>query len=143
MKKLIAIALLSALCSCAVTDLLTIENGGSVSRYADSAEPDYEYSETSIDKLNDHAYKLLDDIKISDNEKNIQEGINTLLDDLDLLANDKAYAQVKSYLKWDDEDLESKSDSISEEAYIAFEALAFVFSKGYASDEYSHLFKNM
>ncbi len=141
MKKLIAIALLSALCSCAVTDLLTIENGGSVSRYADSAEPDYEYSETSIDKLNDHAYKLLDDIKISDNEKNIQEGINTLLDDLDLLANDKAYAQVKSYLKWDDEDLESKSDSISEEAYIAFEALAFVFSKGYASDEYSHLFK--
>ncbi len=73
MKKLIAIALLSALCSCAVTDLLKIENGGSVSRYADSAEPDYEYSETSIDKLNDHAYKLLDDIKISDNEKTFRK----------------------------------------------------------------------
>lgn len=146
MKKLIAIAeaiaLLSVLCSCAVTDLLTVENGGSVSKYTDSAEPDHEYSETSVDQLNDHAYKLLDDIKIADNEENVREDIEILLDDLDILTDDQAYAQTESYLKWDDEELEAKYDEASEAAYVAWDALAFVFSKGYASEEYSHILED-
>lgn len=146
MKKLIAIAeaiaLLSALCSCAVTDLLTVENGGSVSKYTDSAEPDHEYSETSVDQLNDHAYKLLDDLKIADNEDNVREDIEILLDDLDILTDDQAYAQTESYLKWGNEELEAKYDEASEAAYVAWDALAFVFSKGYASEEYSHIFED-
>ncbi len=145
MKKLIAIAeaiaLLSALCSCAVLDNLIGENGGSVSNYIDSAEPDYEYSETGIDALNDHAYKLLDEIKITNNEENVREGIKILLDDFDLLVDDQAHMQAESYLKWDDEELEAKYEESSEAVYVAWDALAFVFSKGYDSEEYSQLFE--
>lgn len=149
MKKIKLISLVTvlavplSLCSC------SLENFGYDydSEYSEAVSGEqaesYDYENIDLDDFNEDVKQLLDDIKKSDNEKAVQNGIDNLLRQADIASDAMSYSCIESYLEWDNSDLEYDYDSLSETFYVICDALGYAFAKGSKSNEYSELFKEL
>lgn len=102
--------------------------------------PPSEYVPADMDEIRKHANQLLDDYKISENDKQLKNDIDVLLYDLDLVNNSLSYITIDYYLDWNNEKIEEKYDKCYEDFYAVYEIISYVFTICSLSEEYGHLF---
>lgn len=96
-----------------------------------------------VAEVREHVEKLLDDLKYDDNEDELKDDIAVLLDDMDIKYEDATKLMITYYLDWNNETLESQYDDAAENMYITVELITYAFCRGYANEQYSHLFKDL
>ena len=96
-----------------------------------------------IAEVREHVEKLLDDLKDNDNEDELKDDIAVLLDDMDINYEETTKLMIPYYLDWNNETLESQYDDVTENMYITAELITYAFCRGYANEQYSHLFKDL
>ncbi len=111
------------------------------------AQGEYKFSSIKdsdeVAKVREHVEKLLDDLKYDDNEDELKDDIAVLLDDMDIKYEDATKLMITYYLDWNNETLESQYDDAAENMYITVELITYAFCRGYANEQYSHLFKDL
>lgn len=96
-----------------------------------------------LDVIRDHVNALLDDMADDADEDDIQDDIDTLLNDFDVFYEEYNNLSIPYYLDMDNEELEADADDVYEDLYIASGMINYAFCKGVKIDKYSHLFENM
>lgn len=139
-----AVVLLSQ-CSCSFEnfgyDPLPSESEGKTDFEESSVFQDVSYETVDIDELNEEIEKLLDDVKIPDNERSVREDIDFLINKANIASDAMAYSCIDSYSVWDDSHLQSVYEKYSEDYYVVCSALEYAFSKGNTYDEYAEIFE--
>lgn len=111
------------------------------------AQGEYKFSSIKdsdeVAEVREHVEKLLDDLKYDDNEDELKDDIAVLLDDMDIKYEDATKLMITYYLDWNNETLESQYDDAAENMYITVELITYAFCRGYANEQYSHLFKDL
>ena len=111
------------------------------------AQGEYKFSSIKdsdeVAEVREHVEKLLDDLKYDDNEDELKDDIAVLLDDMDIKYEDTTKLMITYYLDWNNETLESQYDDAAENMYITVELITYAFCRGYANEQYSHLFKDL
>ncbi|MBP3380033.1 MAG: hypothetical protein J6K77_04135 [Ruminococcus sp.] len=101
----------------------------------------FDYETADVEAFNEEVEKLLDLIKGSGNEKEIQDCIDSLIETTNSASDAMGYSGVAQNLDWYDSELEEAYDSDCEALYVMINGLGYAFSKGYRSDEYSAIFE--
>lgn len=96
-----------------------------------------------VAEVREHVEKLLDDLKYDDNEDELKDDITVLLDDMDIKYEDTTKHMITYYLDWNNETLENQYDDAAENMFITVELITYAFCRGYANEQYSHLFKDL
>ncbi|MCM1270308.1 MAG: hypothetical protein NC247_06770 [Ruminococcus flavefaciens] len=111
------------------------------------AQGEYKFSSVKdsdeVAEVREHVEKLLDDLNYDDNEDELKDDIAVLLDDMDIKYEDATKLMITYYLDWNNETLESQYDDAAENMYITVELITYAFCRGYANEQYSHLFKDL
>lgn len=107
--------------------------------------PDFviEKDSADLEQVREHARQLIDDLKVSENEENIQKDIDLLLDDMDIVYETSSKLMIPYYLDWNNEKLEAEYDDSFENVYITNSLITYAFIKGKQSEEYSYMFDDL
>ncbi|MBR6386181.1 MAG: hypothetical protein IKS03_08720 [Ruminococcus sp.] len=106
-------------------------------------EEDSEFERVSLDEVNEMAKKLLEDVKISDNKKAVQEDIDKLLEYEDKASDLVAYSAIDFNYDWQNEAISEKDDILNEDLVVIDAGLTYAFCNAALSEEYAELFKDL
>lgn len=134
---IMAVSLPLSLCSCSLENFGYDPESSEIAKDLDT--PNYDYDTVDIADVNEDIRKLLEDVKISDNEKTVLNDIDVLLKYVDTAADAMTYKCIESYLDWDNYNLEREYDDLSETFYVVRDAIGYAFAKG-SKSQYSELF---
>lgn len=145
-----AMALPLSLCSCELRDFSKLTGKKSESATEASTE-EAESSSGALmlsgekapdtDEIRTHVEQLLEDIKLSDNEKQVKKDIDVILYDIDACKEALTLMTIRYYSEWNNKVLGQQYDKQYEELYVATYLANYALANGYVSDEYSELFK--
>ncbi len=126
-------------------DGIDYEEYDDYSRYGDyeDDEQDYQYERVDIDSFNEWAYKLLDDVEISNNKENVQNDIDRLLSYMDTASELSSYASVAFNYDWQNEYLKERYDIINEDFSAVNAGLTYTFCNAALAEEYADLFTEL
>ena len=158
------IALLTAVSlTCSAVSCTLRGKGGCSSEKSDSSrkdnqsDDDYDYDEENsdssdknefkplkdserLDTVRNHVSDLLENIQNDADDSELQENIDTLLNDFDELYEEYTNLMIPYYLDIENEKLEAESDDAYEDVCIAAELITLAFCRGYHNDAHKELF---
>ncbi|MBP3762061.1 MAG: hypothetical protein J6I55_11430 [Ruminococcus sp.] len=108
----------------------------------DDVEP-LEYERVSIDEVNETAEKLLEDVKISGNEKAVQEDIDKLLEYNDRANDLVSYSALDFNYDWQNDAISKKDDTLNEDLAVIDAGLTYTFCNAALYEEYAELFTDL
>ena len=108
----------------------------------DDDEQNKGYEKADMDEVNRQAEKLLDDLRIPDNEDMIKEDTENLFHSVALAYEAYTMSHLNYCLDWYNEKAEQEYDDCALTYSLVYEAVTYALSHGYASKEYSDLFSD-
>lgn len=101
------------------------------------------YERADIGEVNGQVEKLLEDIKIPDNEGAVKEDMDTLFHSVALAYEAYTMSHLDYCLDWDNEKAEQEYDDCALTYSLVYEAASYAFHRGYDSEEYTDLFAGL
>ena len=107
---------------------------------ADDKHGSLGYTKADIDTVNEQVEKLLDDIKLPDNEDAVKEDIDVLFDSVALAYEAYSASHIDYCLDWNSSKAEREYDDCALTYSLVYEAVSYALHHGYNSKDYSDLF---